>query len=130
MRARLIAINTSRGVRLTECGRLADTFCTRLVGLLRDRRPLEYGDGLWLMPCNSIHSLGMKFVFDAIFLDRNLQVVHLVSEMKPWRISRMVFSAKSVLEVPSGLIYQSATQLGDQFEMRKDVGQIAGQAAS
>jgi uncharacterized membrane protein (UPF0127 family) len=124
MRARLIAINTSRGVRLTECGRLADTFFTRLVGLLRDRH-LEYGDGLWLMPCNSIHSLGMKFAFDAIFLDRNLQVVHLVSEMKPWRISRMILSAKSVLEVPSGLIYQSATQLGDQFEMRKETGQAA-----
>jgi uncharacterized membrane protein (UPF0127 family) len=124
MRARLIAINTSRGVRLTECGRLADTFFTRLVGLLRDRH-LEYGDGLWLVPCNSIHSLGMKFSFDAIFLDRNLQVVHLMSEMKPWRISRMILSAKSVLEVPAGLIHQSATQLGDQFEMRKEISQAA-----
>jgi hypothetical protein len=119
MRSRLIAINSTRGVRLTECARLADTFSTRLIGLLCDRQ-LQYGDGLWLIPCNSIHSLGMKFAFDAIFLDPKLQVVHLISDMKPWRISKMVFSARSVLELPSGLISQTATQLGDQFEMRKE----------
>jgi len=63
----------------------------------------------------------MKFVFDAIFLDKNLRVVHLVREMKPWRISKMVFSAHSVLELPAGLISQTATELGDQFEMRTEI---------
>jgi uncharacterized membrane protein (UPF0127 family) len=116
----LTAINLTRDVRLTECGRIADSFYTRLVGLLRDRT-LEYGDGLWIKHCNSIHSIGMRFVFDAIFLDKNLKVVHLVREMKPWRISKMVFSAQSVLELPAGLIFQTATALGDQFEMRKGV---------
>ena len=114
----LTAINVTRDVRLAECGRIADNFYTRLVGLLRDKT-LEYGDGLWIKPCNSIHSIGMRFVFDAVFLDKNLKVVHLVREMKPWRISKMVFSAHSVLELPAGLISQTATMLGDQFEMRK-----------
>ena len=113
----LTAINVTRDVRLTACGRVADTFYTRLVGLLRDKT-LEYGDGLWIKPCNSIHSVGMRFVFDAIFLDKNLRVVHLVREMKPWRISKIVFAAHSVLELPAGLISQTATELGDQFEMR------------
>jgi len=113
----LTAINVTREVRLTECGRVADNFYTRLVGLLRDKT-LEYGDGLWIKPCNSIHSIGMHFTFDAIFLDKNLRVVHLVREMKPWRISKLVFSAHSVLELPAGLISQTATELGDQFEMR------------
>jgi hypothetical protein len=113
----LTSINATRGVRLTGCGRVADNFCTRLVGLLRDKS-LEYGDGLWILPCNSIHSIGMRFVFDAVFLDKNLRVVHLVREMQPWRISKMVFSAHSVLELPAGLISQTATELGDQFEMR------------
>ena len=116
----LTAINVTREVRLTECGRIADSFLTRLVGLLRDKT-LEYGDGLWIKPCNSIHSIGMRFVFDAIFLDKNLRVVHLVHEMKPWRISKMVFSAHSVLELPAGLISQTATELGDQFEMRMEI---------
>ena len=114
----LTAINVTREVRLTECGRVADTFYTRLVGLLNDKHPLEFGGGMWIVPCNSIHSLGMRFTFDAIFLDKNLRVVHLVREMKPWRISKMVFSAHSVLELPAGLISQTATELGDQFEMR------------
>jgi len=116
----LTAINVTRDVRLAECGRVADTFFTRLVGLLRDRT-LEYGDGLWIVPCNSIHSIGMRFKFDAVFLDKNLRVVHLVREMKPWRISKMVFSAHSILELPAGLIAQTATELGDQFEMRTGV---------
>jgi uncharacterized membrane protein (UPF0127 family) len=113
----LTAINVTRGVRLTECGRIADSFLTRLVGLLRDRT-LEYGDGMWIKPCNSIHSIGMRFRFDAIFLDKNLRVVHLVHDMKSWRISKMVFSAHSVLELPAGLIAQTKTEMGDQFEMR------------
>jgi len=116
----LTAINVTREVRLTECGRVADTFFTRLVGLLGDAT-LEYGDGMWIKPCNSIHSIGMRFKFDAIFLDKDLRVVHLVREMKPWRISKIVLSAHSVLELPAGLISQTATELGDQFEMRTGV---------
>jgi uncharacterized membrane protein (UPF0127 family) len=117
MSARLIAINTTRGVNLTEHGRVADNVLTRLVGLLRDDH-LMPGDGLWILPCNSIHSIGMRFLFDAVFLDKKLRVVHLISEMKPWRASKMVFSAHSVLELPAGAILTSGTQLGDQFEMK------------
>src|SRR5476651_1748824 len=114
----LTAINLTRDVRLTECGHIADTFLTRLVGLLR-HKGLEPGDGLWIIPCNSIHSIGMQFDFDAIFLDKDLRVVHLVHEMKPTRISKMVFAAHSVLELPAGLISQTSTEVGDQFEMRR-----------
>ncbi len=114
----LTATNVTRGTRLTECGRVADNAVTRLVGLLRDRMLAE-GDGLWIVPCNSIHSFWMKFEFDAIFLDRNLRVVHLVPEMKPWRISKLVFAAHSVLEVPAGIIARTGTEPGDTFEMRR-----------
>jgi len=119
MADRLIAFNVTRGVHLTQCGRFAHNPWTKLIGLLRDRT-LEFGDGMWLKPCNSIHSIGMRFAFDAIFLDKKLRVVHLVYEMKPWRISQIVFSAHSVLEVPAGMIRQSATDLGDQFEMQRE----------
>jgi uncharacterized membrane protein (UPF0127 family) len=121
----LVAKNATRGVRLTECGRVADNFGTRLVGLLRDKQ-LELGDGLWIIPCNSIHSIGMKFVFDAVFLDKKLRVVHLMREMKPWRVSKMVFSAHSVLEVPAGIIFQTGTEIGDQFEMGREL--VSGMA--
>jgi len=120
MTSRLIAINLTRGVRLTECARVADTFSTRLVGLLRDTQ-LAVGDGLWITPCNSIHSIGMKFNFDAVFLDKNLRVVHLMRDMKPWRISKLVFSAHSVLELPAGIVSQTGTEIGDQFEMGREI---------
>jgi uncharacterized membrane protein (UPF0127 family) len=116
--AALTAINVTRGVNVTECGRVADSAWTRLVGLLRDTSLAE-GDGLWIVPCNSIHSFGMKFIFDAVFFDKQLRVVHLVREMKPWRISKIVFAAHSVLELPPGLIEATGTVLGDQFEMRR-----------
>jgi len=113
----LTARNATRGINLTEQGRVADNAWTRLVGLLRDDH-LDPGDGLWIVPCNSIHSFAMKFLFDAVFLDKKLRVVHLISSMKPWRASRMVFSAHSVLELPPGVILSSGTQLGDQLEMK------------
>jgi len=59
-------------------------------------------------------------VFDAVFLDKELRVVHLMNEMKPWRASKMIWAAHSVLEVPAGIIAQTATQIGDQFEMRAE----------
>jgi uncharacterized membrane protein (UPF0127 family) len=121
MKDLLTAINVTRDVRLTEYAHVADGLLTRLVGLLR-HKTLEPGDGLWIVPCNSIHSIWMQFDFDAIFLDKNLRVVHLVHEMKPTRISKIVFAAHSVLELPAGLIGRTGTQVGDQFEMRLGQG--------
>ena len=114
----LNANNVTRGASLAHCARVAETPATRMVGLLHDTMLAE-GDGLWIVPCNSIHSFWMRFVFDAVFLDKNLRVVHLVREMKPWRLSKMVLSAHSVLELPPGLISKTQTELGDQFEMRR-----------
>jgi uncharacterized membrane protein (UPF0127 family) len=114
----LTAINTTRGTSMAHCARVADTPATRMTGLLHDTLLAE-GDGMWIVPCNSIHSFWMKFVFDAVFLDKKLRVVHLVREMQPWRISKIVFKAHSVLELPPGLITKTQTKLGDQFEMKR-----------
>ncbi len=119
MPARVHALNTTRGTVLAGQARVADNLWTRLVGLLRDKG-LADGDGLWIVPCNSIHSFAMKFIFDAVFLDKDQRVVHLMSEMPPWKTSKMVFTAKSVLELPAGAIAKSGTQIGDQFEMRRE----------
>ncbi len=119
MASRLTVNNLTRDHRLVRCGRIADSLPTRVVGLLLDRAIAE-GGGLWIVPCNSIHSIGMRFIFDAVFLDKHLRVVHLVKEMKPWRISKMIFASHSVLEIPAGIIAGSGTQLGDQLEMRKE----------
>ena len=119
MALRLTVHNVTRDTRLVETGRVADNLVRRVIGLLLDRA-LAHGSGLWIVPCNSIHSIGMRFVFDAVFLDKNLRVVHLMHEMKPWRISKIVLAAHSVLEIPPGLIAESGTALGDQLEVRKE----------
>jgi uncharacterized membrane protein (UPF0127 family) len=116
--AGVTAVNLARGTTLATGARVAETAWTRLIGLLRDKS-LAPGDGLWIVPCNSIHSFGMRFIFDAVFLDKNSVVVHLYPEMKPGGISKIVFKAHSVLELPAGVIAASQTQLGDQFEMRR-----------
>ena len=116
MAAILIALNTTRGTALADHARHADRLWSRLIGLLRDRE-LAPGDGLWIVPCNSIHSFGMRFTFDAIFLDRELRVVRLMPEMKPWRVSALVLAAHSVLELPAGTIVRSGTQMGDQLKI-------------
>ena len=118
MPGRLIAVNATRAVPLTESARIADTMWTRMVGLLRDKELAE-GDGLWIVPCNSIHSFAMKFDFDAIFLSRELEVVRLYPAMKPWRVSAVVLGAHSVLELPAGTIARTGTEMGDRLEMCK-----------
>ncbi len=119
MPGRATAINLTRQVTLGTHVRVANTSRERGIGLLKDAE-LSEGHGLWIVPCNSIHSFAMKFVFDAIFLDRGLRVVHLVREMKPWRVSKIKFGAKSVLELPCGLIVESGTEIGDLLAINRE----------
>lgn len=117
MPSRLKAQNLTRDTCLAARARVADNALSRLVGLLRDTS-LAPGDGLWIVPCNSIHSFGMRFVFDAVFLSRDLRVVHLMPEMKAWRVSPIIVSAHSVLELPAGVIRDTGTSLGDILQMK------------
>jgi uncharacterized membrane protein (UPF0127 family) len=113
----LRAINQTRNALLVERGRLADNPWTRLRGLL-GRAGLAQGDGLLLRPDNSIHTLGMQFAIDVLFLDRAGRVVHLIPEMPPLRLSPIVLRARAVLELPSGTIARTGTTLGDQIELQ------------
>lgn len=111
---RWICHNRTQDTVIATQVRKADHYFARLIGLL-PKKALEEGEGLWIIPCSEIHSIGMRFVFDAIFLDKDLHVVHLMPEMKPMRISKMIKGAKTVLEIDGGMIARSQTQLGDQL---------------
>lgn len=95
---------------------MAADWWSRLRGLL-GRAPLQPGEGLLLRGENAIHTLGMTFAIDVLFLDRAGRVVHLISAMPPWRISPFVTRARDVLELPAGIIAQTNTMLGDQIEL-------------
>jgi len=73
----------------------------RMKGLL-GRKTLEKGAGIWLKPCNSIHMFFMKFPIDAIFLDSSGRIVRIYHQIRPWRITPVILSSRSVLEIRAG----------------------------
>ncbi|NLV92569.1 MAG: DUF192 domain-containing protein [Firmicutes bacterium] len=78
---------------------MADSFLTRLVGLLGTSH-LNPGEGLLLTGCNGIHSLGMKFAFDVVFLAADGTVLRSVRNIRPNRLGPVVWRAKYALELP------------------------------
>lgn len=97
---------------------LADSFVLRLRGLLFRPRLAE-GEGLYLVPCRSIHMFGMRYAIDALFLNRAGVVVGLVNSLGPGQLSPLFPSAHGCLELPAGTIASSGTELGDRVEMRE-----------
>jgi hypothetical protein len=94
--------------------RVADTFFSRAKGLLGERS-LEPGAGLWIKRGNSIHMFFMRFAIDAVFVDRNLRVKAVYRHLKPWRMTRVVWGASSVFELPAGTLDKHPVQIGDEL---------------
>jgi uncharacterized membrane protein (UPF0127 family) len=109
-------INLTKQTWLATKVRKADNFVTRLVGLLK-RTHLGPEEALWLMPSKGIHTIGMKFPIDVLFLTKNNEIVGLISGMPPYRISAIHFRSYSVIELPNGTIRKSRTELGDKLEI-------------
>jgi uncharacterized membrane protein (UPF0127 family) len=82
---------------------LARTSWSRFMGLM-GRPGLEPGRGLWIEPCNSIHMFFMRFAIDVVFLDKQRRVKKVMLNFKPWRVSPIVFGARSVVELPAGTL--------------------------
>lgn len=93
---------------------IADTSKTRKTGLLKHER-LENGEGLWIIPCEGVHTAGMKFPIDVLFLNKKRKVVKVRAAMPRWRMALCLW-AHSVLELPSGTATATNTAAGDQLE--------------
>lgn len=111
-------VNLTAQTTIASDLRLAQTFFARLQGLLMSP-PLMPGQGLIIEPCSSIHMFGMKFAIDVIFIDNSWQVVGLVENIAPGKVSRIYPSARACIEVPVGTISGTNTQLGDQLRFEK-----------
>ena len=106
--------NTTKETFLALRVKVADTLVGRLVGLLGKRRlPVE--SGVWIMPCNSIHTIGMLFSIDVVMLGKDNRVVGLRELVRPFSITRPNLRAESVLELPPHTIFRSRTEIGDQL---------------
>lgn len=106
--------NVTRGTVLGEKVHTARGFWGRLIGLLGKNR-LEEGDGLWISPCSSIHSIGMRFVFDAVFLGPDGKISWLIDGFQRNRVSGIVRNACGVLELPAGTIRRTGSAMGDEI---------------
>jgi hypothetical protein len=107
--------NTTRHSEIGNHIELAGTSARRGKGLL-GRTGLGPGEGLWIVPCEAVHTFAMKFAIDLIYLDRKHRVVKVRQAVRPGRISG-AFRAHSVVELPTGVIAASRTQRGDILQL-------------
>ena len=109
--------NQTRNTVLAERAEVADTGPKRRTGLLQ-HTGLQPGEGLWIVPCEAVHSFGMKFAIDVVYIDRKRKVRKTRAAMVPRRISGCLL-AHSVLELPVGAIELSGTRAGDQLSFEE-----------
>ena len=97
---------------------VADSYLRRLVGLLgRTKSWARVGAGLWIIPSQGVHTLGMLFPIDVVFLSKEKEVIHVEEHLRPFRVSKVSFKALSVLELPAHTIYRTGTKVGDRLEI-------------
>ena len=114
----LYVYNKTRETFVATEATLADSYIRRLVGLLgKTRRWAQLGRGLWIVPSRGVHTIGMLFPIDLIFLNKDKEVIHIEEHVRPFRISAVSLKATSVLELPPHTIYRSGTQVGDRLEI-------------
>ncbi|MFN7921201.1 MAG: DUF192 domain-containing protein [Bryobacteraceae bacterium] len=111
----MIVRNLTRGAVLADRALVADTSESRRTGLLR-HKDLPEGEALWIVPCEGVHTFGMPFPIDVVYLNRKRVVVKVRPNMVRSRIS-FCLRAHSVLELPTGMIAKTGTQPGDQLEL-------------
>jgi uncharacterized membrane protein (UPF0127 family) len=115
--AKLRIRNQSRDTLLADRADIADTSAKRRTGLLK-HTGLEPGEGLWIAPCEAVHTIGMKFAIDVLFLNRKKKVLKVKHAMPRLRMAVSLF-AHSVLELPGGRALETGTVAGDQLEFEK-----------
>ena len=112
------AFNRTRLAFLATTLTVADTYWARLRGLLgRASNDFGNGSGLWIVPCHGVHTLGMGFPIDVVYLDRGMTVIHVQPELQPWRFAPVRRMATSVLELPSHTAAATKTAVGDKIEI-------------
>jgi uncharacterized membrane protein (UPF0127 family) len=109
--------NQTRQTVLADRAEKADTSAKRRVGLLR-HKSLAPGEGLWIVPCESVHTFFMKFPIDLVYLDKRLRVRKVRRAVPAWRLSACL-TAHSVLELPAGSAAETGTVAGDELSIEK-----------
>jgi uncharacterized protein len=114
---KVLVRNQTRATILGEAIDVADTSEKRRTGLLK-HKGLEAGEGLWINPCESVHTFFMKFPIDLVYLDKKRKVRKVRNAVPAWRLSACLV-AESVLELPAGTARRTGTEQGDELVFEK-----------
>jgi uncharacterized protein len=112
-RMRKLVLVAPGGKVVCDTCHLADRPSTRLRGIM-GWKGLRRGEGLLLRPTFSIHTMFVRFPIDAVFLDKEMKVVSIAHELKPWRFAG-ARKAKSVLELAAGECRRLGLRAGDRL---------------
>jgi uncharacterized protein len=125
----MYVINRTRGTYLGVDVKQANSFRTRLLGLYA-HRDLPLGDGIWLVPCAGVQTIGMKRAIDVVFLDSTKRVVRVYEDVRSGRMIWWVPKAHSALEVPAGAVKSSETHVGDEIQFVESLASASAEAQS
>lgn len=114
----LVAVNVTKGTIVAGRVMWAGTGEARRRGLL-GRTELPAEEGLYIVPCEWVHTFRMRFAIDIAFLDRDGRVLTVHHSLKPNRLSRLVWRADGVLELAAGRLSETRTEVGDIIELRE-----------
>jgi uncharacterized membrane protein (UPF0127 family) len=92
----------------------ADNTLARLKGLI-GRLRLRSDEGLWVVPSRGVHTIGVFFPIDLVYLDADHRVIHVEESFPAFRVAPWRNQATSVLQLAPHTIFSSQTQLGDQL---------------
>jgi len=95
---------------------VADSIFTRMKGLI-GKTSLASGSGLLLKPCKAVHTFGMRFAIDIVFLDKGNRVIKIIEALKPNRMTTVYSSASTVLELAGGSAAEAHLSKGDYLEI-------------
>lgn len=109
----MAAIVVRTGERIADHVGVAGGMFARMRGLL-GRRPLGPGEGLLLSPCNGIHTVGMRYPIDVLFLDGRGRIARAVHAVDPGRMIPYVRGASRAIELPAGTLSSAGIEDGDE----------------
>jgi len=108
--------NITRQKELARKVRVAESLLERAIGLLATPR-LGAGEGMYLVPCKSIHTFFMRYPIDVLFLDDQGTILS-QDTLRPWRVSSWHAKSRAVLELAEGTLKFSETRVGDRIEIK------------
>ena len=108
--------NASTGRVLAWRVRRADSWFERTIGFL-PRSSIAPEEGLWFERCSAVHTVGMRSALDVLFLDKELRVVKVESNVTPGKLHVGARNAHIVAEFGPGFAKANPITIGDQLTL-------------